>query len=58
MLVYKFMEAMLSLKLVKFYRVFLFLPQIVRDTSGVPEVLTRLETPSSSSVVETLEYDS
>ncbi|CAA7057099.1 unnamed protein product [Microthlaspi erraticum] len=27
---------------------------IVRDTSGVPEVLTRLETPK---VVETLEYD-
>ncbi|CAH2058409.1 unnamed protein product, partial [Thlaspi arvense] len=30
---------------------------IVRDTSGVPEVLTRLEKPSSN-VVETLEYDS
>ncbi|CAN8286886.1 unnamed protein product [Cochlearia groenlandica] len=33
---------------------------IARDTSGVPEVLTRLESLSSSpsSVVETLEYDS
>ncbi|KAG7570132.1 Plastid lipid-associated protein/fibrillin conserved domain [Arabidopsis thaliana x Arabidopsis arenosa] len=30
---------------------------IVRDTEGVPEVLTRIETPSST-VVETLEYDS
>ncbi|XP_010508612.1 PREDICTED: probable plastid-lipid-associated protein 13, chloroplastic [Camelina sativa] len=30
---------------------------IVRDTAGVPEVLTRMETPSST-VVETLEYDS
>lgn len=30
---------------------------IVRDTEGVPEVLTRIETPSST-VVETIEYDS
>ncbi|CAA7060647.1 unnamed protein product [Microthlaspi erraticum] len=31
---------------------------IVRDTTGVPEVLTRVETSSSSSVVENLEYNS
>ncbi|KAL0725470.1 hypothetical protein Bca4012_040069 [Brassica carinata] len=31
---------------------------IVRDTLGVPEVLTRVETSSSSSVVENLEYNS
>ncbi|EOA23268.1 hypothetical protein CARUB_v10017683mg [Capsella rubella] len=31
---------------------------IVRDTAGVPEVLTRVETSSSSSVVENLEYTS
>ncbi|EOA27601.1 hypothetical protein CARUB_v10023741mg [Capsella rubella] len=30
---------------------------IVRDTEGVPEVLTRMETPSST-IVETVEYDS
>ncbi|XP_010427697.1 PREDICTED: probable plastid-lipid-associated protein 9, chloroplastic [Camelina sativa] len=31
---------------------------IIRDTAGVPEVLTRVETSSSSSVVENLEYNS
>ncbi|KAH0928344.1 hypothetical protein HID58_014071 [Brassica napus] len=31
---------------------------IVRDTLGVPEVLTRVETSSSSSVVENVEYNS
>ncbi|CAN8254315.1 unnamed protein product [Cochlearia groenlandica] len=31
---------------------------IVRDTTGVPEVLTRVETSSSSSTVENLEYNS
>ncbi|KAL0772508.1 hypothetical protein Bca101_037659 [Brassica carinata] len=31
---------------------------IVRDTLGVPEVLTRVETSSSSSVIENLEYNS
>ncbi|CAH2063737.1 unnamed protein product [Thlaspi arvense] len=31
---------------------------IVRDTTGVPEVLTRVETSSSSSVVEGFEYNS
>ncbi|ESQ44269.1 hypothetical protein EUTSA_v10006122mg [Eutrema salsugineum] len=31
---------------------------IVRDTAGVPEVLTRVETSSSSSIVDNLEYNS
>lgn len=35
-----------------------FLKQIIRDTAGVPEVLTRMEAPVSSIAENITEYES